>query len=92
MIKILGILDVITAIIMFAMPFNFGIPASVIFVFAVYLLVKGVIFITNPMSWIDLAIAVILLLNYHSIFALPRTAMFILAFIILQKGLFSLLG
>jgi|GEM_PF-1879643 hypothetical protein len=92
MIKILGILDIITAIIMFTMPFKLGIPSSVIFVFAVYLLVKAVIFITNPMSWIDLAVAVILLLGYHSVFVLPRTAMFVLAFIILQKGLFSMLG
>lgn len=92
MIKFLGIVDIISSIAIFLMPFKIHIPNSIILIFAIYLLVKSLIFITNPISWIDLAAAVALFLNYFSIFTLPRTAAFILAFLVLQKGIFSILG
>lgn len=92
MIKILGVLDVIASFMLFLSPFNLAIPSGVILMFSIYLFLKGVLFIKNPASWIDLICAVLLVSAFYSLFALPKTLLFILGFILLQKGFFSLIA
>lgn len=91
MIKILGVLDMISSIAIILIPFKISIPYITIFA-AIYLMVKALIFITDPVSWLDLTASIALFLYYFSLFTMPRIPSFILAFIVFQKGLFSLLS
>ncbi len=90
MIRVLGVLDIIASILLFITPF-FNLPDRLVWIFAVYLIIKGVIFILSIISIVDVAGGAILLISLTH-FAIPRTIVFILAFLILQKGIFSLLG
>ncbi len=91
MIKILGVLDVIASILLFIAPFNLSIPERVIWAFALYLIIKGVIFVLSIISVVDIIGGVMLLISLTSI-TIPKTIFFIVAFIIAQKGIFSLLA
>lgn len=92
MIKLLGILDVAASIILFLLPFKLKIPQSIVLFIAFYLLIKAIAFITNPVSWVDLACSAAIFISYYSVFSVPRTVLVILAFVMLQKGIFSFLA
>lgn len=92
MIKILGVLDIAASILLFLMPFQIQFLHSVILVFACYLLIKSLVFITTPASWLDMIAAGLLFIGYFQIFALPKMLAFIFGFLMVQKGIFSLLS
>ena len=92
MIKLLGIFDIIASILICSMPFKFQISHLIILTFAFYLLIKAVIFIRNPVSWVDLIAAGVIFLQYFSLFSMPKMVFFVLALILFQKGIFSLIG
>jgi len=87
MIKLLGIMDLIIALIFILVQWDIGLKYAIIA--AIYLIVKGIIFITDIASIIDLITGVYLILivlNIHSAFSV------IFVIWLVQKGIFSLLS
>ncbi len=91
MIKILGVLDIIASILLFIAPSNLSIPERLIWTFALYLVIKGAVFVLSIVSVVDIIGGVMLLISLTSI-TIPKTIFFVVAFIIAQKGIFSLLA
>ena len=91
MVKILGALDILSA--MSFLMFVFGIEPFVPFALfcAAGLLIKGMfsIIITNVLGILDLISSILLLLSL--IFVLPTVLMWIPAFLLLAKGFISFL-
>lgn len=87
MIKLLGIIDLIIALIFILVQWDIGIKYAAIA--AIYLIVKGIIFIFDIASVIDLITGVYLILvilGIHSAFSV------IFIIWLAQKGFFSLLS
>ena len=91
LVKILGVLDLIVAGILFALSFQIGIPRGIIIFFIVILFLKGAFILTKSIaSGFDLFAAIILLLSFY--FVIPRILLVIVAILILQKGFFSVIA
>lgn len=88
MVKILGILDILAAIILLSVSFNAGIPKGLVMVISSLLCLKGVIFIFNIISVFDIGIGILLLLSLFMI--LPPLLLFIAAGFLGVKGILSL--
>ncbi len=85
MIKLLGIMDLVTALMFILVQWDIGIKIGIFC--AIYLIVKSIIFISDFTSWVDLVAGIylfLILFGIHSAFSV--------VFIIwlLQKGFFSL--
>jgi len=85
MLKILGFLDLITAVIVVFVQLGFLGPAVLKF-FAVYLLIKGLLFIKSLSSVLDIACAAYLLLM---IFGLKFILAYFVAVYLFQKAVVS---
>lgn len=93
MIKLLGILDIIAAVVLISKFFNIPFPKQILIFFALYLLIKGAIFFQYIASWIDiLAGILVIFLLFNFSFAFIKPAELIFTFLLLQKGLFSLVS
>jgi hypothetical protein len=90
-IKILGILDIIAAILFWLFGFFYIIPQSVIMIVAFYLLIKGIIFIISldVASILDIIVSILIFVSLN--FTLPKVVIFLIALFLLQKGVLSLL-
>ena len=87
MIKLLGIIDLISVIVYILIQWQIGVGFA--YFIAGYLIIKSLIFLNDWTSWIDLASGIYLILvilDLHSAFSL------IFIFWLLQKGIFSLLS
>ena len=85
MIKLLGIIDLAIALIFILVQWDIGLKYAIIA--AIYLIVKGIIFISDIASIIDLITGiylVLIILGIHSSFS----AIFVIWLV--QKGIFSL--
>ncbi len=87
---ILGIADLIAALLLTVGLYHFPVPATIIYIFAVYLTLKGLIFIRDIGSLMDLAGGILLILNMHFPFLQPLSIIF--AVLIGTKGLLSIMG
>lgn len=87
MIKLLGVIDLLAAIVFILVQWDIGVKIGVIA--AVYLIVKSLIFISDFTSWIDLIAGIYLVLV---LLGINSTFSFIFALWLLQKGIFSLLS
>ena len=91
LIKILGVLDLLAAIVLFILSFGVNLPSQIIIFFAVILLAKGAFILTKSVaSAFDIAGAIVLILALF--FVLPRPVFFIPGILILQKGFLSLIS
>jgi hypothetical protein len=88
MIKLLGMGDIIAAILLFMIAFNINPIERVIIFFAAYLIIKGVIFFTSIASGIDLISGILILSSLY--LKVPSIILMIIATLLLQKGIFSL--
>lgn len=88
MIKILGIGDIIAAILLFLIALSINLPQKLITIFMVYLIIKAVVFFMSWISLVDLAASILFFLSTY--FILPKTLLIIIAILLLQKGIFSL--
>ena len=91
-VKILGVLDILTAIFFWIFAF-FGIgPKTLVMILAFYLLIKGVIFLISAdiASIIDIISAALIFLSLN--FPLPKIIIILVALFLLQKGVFSLIN
>jgi len=90
MIKLLGILDMAAAVTLFMAAFSIPFPKNITVIFSIYLLIKGILFIRNIISAIDITGGIVLLLSLS--IGLPGAVVIITAFLLLQKGIFSMLS
>jgi len=88
--KILGIVDLIAALMLVAVAYRMEIPRNLLIAIVIILIIKALIFLISIGGLIDMAAAVLLILA--SFFTLPATALLIAAILIGQKGLFSMLA
>ena len=91
-VKILGIVDLLAAIFFWIFGFFGIIPSSIIFVFAFYLLIKGVIFVILAdkfVSGLDIVCGIIMFLAIQ--FSMPTIIIILVSIYLIQKGIFSLL-
>ncbi|MBI2629888.1 hypothetical protein HYW76_02210 [Candidatus Pacearchaeota archaeon] len=91
-VKILGILDILSAVIFWVFSIFHILPKSLLMVVAFYLLIKGVVFLISKdiPSALDVASAFIIFLSLD--YTLPIIIPLIVSLFLLQKGVFSLLG
>ncbi len=89
--KILGILDIFSAVLIFLFNFLNFFPSQIIILIGVYLLVKGVLFSISkdPASMLDIAAAIIVLATLN--FTVPFLLLSLVSIYLIQKGIFSLL-
>lgn len=91
-VKILGILDLLAAIVFWIFGIWGFIPSSIITVFSFYLLIKGVIFIILAdkfVSGLDIVCGVIMFLSIS--FTMSPIIVILVSLYLIQKGIFSLL-
>jgi hypothetical protein len=90
-VKILGIIDLLTAILFWLFGIFHIIPPSVIVFLAFILLIKGLIFVISEhiASALDIAIAAVMFITVS--FTIPNVFIFIAAILLIQKGVVSLL-
>lgn len=88
----MGILDLLCALVLILLGISVSLPWTVVFIAGVYLLLKVLIFIFsfNLASAFDLLGALCLL--FSLMFIIPNVLFFVAAFLVGQKGIFSLLG
>jgi hypothetical protein len=92
MIQILGILDILSAVILVLKYFFENLPDKIVWVFAIYLIIKGAIFLIAQdfISMVDIFCGVILVI---AIF-IPISYGFMIFTVVflIQKGIFSLIS
>ncbi len=86
MLRIFGVLDIIAAISLVFVSWGFG--NNVALIFAVYLIIKGLLFLTSFISWLDLMMGVVIILAVFGYVGIISWISFVL---LIQKGFFSLL-
>lgn len=91
-IKILGILDILTALLFWLSAFFHIIPEKILLIVAFYLLAKGIFFIISRdiASILDVISAGIIFISLN--FTLPAIVVILVALFLLQKGILSLLA
>jgi len=82
---ILGLLDILAACSFLFLKFGFMESFAVFFMF--FLIIKGVLFIKNIVSILDIVCGVFLILAYFDVFNIVSWICFVW---LLQKGVFSL--
>ncbi|MDD5193725.1 MAG: hypothetical protein PHF67_04025 [Candidatus Nanoarchaeia archaeon] len=91
-IKLLGILDIFIAICFWIFGiFNLKIMAGFILILGLYLVAKGIIFITglSLASILDIVIGIVIIIT--SSMTMPKWIVIITALFLIQKGIFSML-
>lgn len=88
MIKFLGVLDLLGAGVLVAVSYSLDIPHGLIITFAVYLILKALVFPKDVGSFFDIAAGVILILSFYMV--LPQLVFFVFAGLVGLKGLMSL--
>jgi len=89
-IKILGIFDIIAAVIFWSFSFFGAFSKTFVLIAGFYLLIKGVIFVlTGDVASIgDIVCSLIIFIG--AFLMLPKLLVFIVAFFLLQKGIIGL--
>jgi hypothetical protein len=87
---LLGIADLISASLLVRGFYNLPIPETLIYVFAGYLIIKGVIFIVDIGSIMDIGGGILLILSLHLSLPLPIYIFF--AILIAFKGTLTVFG
>jgi hypothetical protein len=87
-IKFLGLMDLLTGLFIILGNYH-AVSARILLLFLIYLIIKGVLFRGDIASFIDLGIAVYMII----LIFFPITIIsFLAAIYLFQKGVFSLLG
>ena len=92
-IKILGVLDIFVGLVFWIYGiFHINSLSGLIFILGLFLLFKGIIFITglSITSFLDIISAIIIISS--SGIELPRIIVIIISLFLVQKGVFSLLS
>jgi len=91
-IKVLGILDLFVGVIFWLFGIFHIIPSSFVLILGLFLLAKGIIFITglSITSFLDI-ISAIVIITATSV-TLPNLVVILISIFLIQKGIFSMLG
>jgi hypothetical protein len=91
-VKILGIADIIAAIIFWGFGMFHIFPKTLVMFFAFYLLIKGVVFLISAdiASILDVSCAILMFIALNM--GMPKLLIIIITLFLLQKGLFSLVS
>ena len=89
MARILGFIDVLAGLLFVAGAYGVAAPNGMVLAIGIIMMAKGVMFITNFFSWIDLAAGVILVFGLAAF--LPHYLLLGLAIFVAVKGIASLL-
>ena len=87
-IQALGLIDVLISAFFGLMIYEVA-PSNLFIIFGIYLLGKGILFISSLASIIDIFAGIVLIASYF--FAIPSFILMIAALLLLQKGIFSFL-
>lgn len=88
MIKFFGALDITASIFLLLAAFSIILPWQIYTAFGVYLVLKGILFIKNFISIIDIICGILLFAVMQ--FTLPQAVLVIAAILLLQKGVLSM--
>ena len=93
-IKILGILDIFVGICFWLFGIFHILPDSFILILGLFLLAKGIIFVTslNVVSVLDIISAGIIISATAAEIVMPNLVVIIVTLFLLQKGIFSMLS
>lgn len=86
---LLGITDLISALLLVRGFYEVAIPTAVVLFFAAYLIIKALLFIADIGSMMDLGAGILLILSVF--YAVPSSFLFIFAFLLGLKGILSML-
>ncbi|MBI2042661.1 MAG: hypothetical protein HYT21_02885 [Candidatus Nealsonbacteria bacterium] len=89
MTKILGFIDILAGLLFVSGAYGMAAPGGMALAIGAVMILKGVLFITNFFSWIDIAVGVILVFGLAA--SLPHFLLLGLAAFVGIKGLASLL-
>lgn len=90
MTKFLGFIDIIAGLLFVASFYHLDIPRGMAMAFGIFLILKGIIFIINFFSLIDIAAGVLLVFALTS--SVPAFVLIALAIFLGFKGLASLIS
>jgi len=92
MIQILGVLDIISAIVLILKYFFENLPDKIVWIFAIYLIVKGVLFLLSKdiISILDVVCGIVFIVAVF--FPISSKVLILVCFFLIQKGLFSLVS
>ena len=88
MVKILGLVDLMAVGLLLTTAYHLTVPHGLVIGVAVYLLLKGLIFIFDIGSWFDIIAGVLLILSLFIV--VPPFVLFGAAALVGLKGIFSL--
>jgi len=88
MTRILGLIDILAGLLLVVVPYGLDVPRGMMIAVGVILAVKGLLFIMNFFSWIDVAVGILLIFAITS--SLPIYVSIGLAAFLGLKGLASL--
>ena len=90
-VKILGALDILSAILFWLFGMFHIVPSVIITLIAFYLLIKGLFFLISLdfASILDIIVAIIMFISIG--FVMPNIIIFLVALFLLQKGIFSII-
>jgi len=93
-IKILGILDIFVGACFWLFGIFHIIPESFILILGLFLLVKGIVFITglSITSFLDIISSVIIIIASSGQIIIPKLIVIIVTLFLIQKGIFSLIS
>ena len=89
MTKLLGLVDILAGLLFISALYGMDVPRGLAMSIGIIMILKGVLFIVNFFSWVDLAVGVILVFALAS--SLPVYVILGLAAFVGLKGLASLL-
>lgn len=89
-VKILGVIDIAAAIALLAARNNVDLNVGFMVVAAIFLVGKFLLSITNVFGWIDLLVALLLIIEIF--FNIPNEILIIMGIIMGGKGLVSILS
>ena len=91
-IKILGVLDILSGFLFWLNGFFNILPDSLMMIIVFYLIIKGLVFVFSKdiASMLDVGSGIVIYLSIT--FSLPGIIIFLVAFFLLQKGILSLIA
>lgn len=86
--RLLGILDIVGAVLLLGVGFHLEIPTGLIVAISIYLIGKALLFIKDIGSWFDIFGGILLLLSF--IVNIPIAILVVAALLIGSKGILTL--
>ena len=92
--KLLGAIDIFVGICFWLFGIFHILPDSFILILGLFLLVKGIIFVTglSIVSFLDILSSIIIIMASASEITMPNVVVIIITLFLLQKGIFSMLS